>query len=65
LPLFSTSSIVTEAGGLLSYGGPVNKIFREWAITSDDLERGRSGDLPVEQPTEVILVINMKTERST
>ena len=65
LPLFSTSSIVTEAGGLLSYGGPVNKMLsRMGYYVRRILDGADPGDLPVEQPTEVILVINMKTAKA-
>ena len=65
LPLFSTSSIVTEAGGLLSYGGAVNKMLsRMGYYVRRILDGADPGDLPVEQPTEVILVINMKTAKA-
>ena len=65
LPLFSTSSIVTEAGGLLSYGGPVNKMLsRMGYYVRRILDGADPGDLPVEQPTEVILVINMKSAKA-
>ena len=65
LPLFSTSSIVTDAGGLLSYGGPVNKMLsRMGYYVKRILDGANAGDLPVEQPTEVILVINLKTAKA-
>ena len=65
LPIFSTSSIVTEAGALLSYGGPINKMLsRMGYYVRRILEGADPGDLPVEQPTEVVLVINLKTAKS-
>jgi putative tryptophan/tyrosine transport system substrate-binding protein len=65
LPLFSTSSIVTEAGGLLSYGGPVNKMLaRMGYYVKRILDGANPGDLPVEQPTEVTLVVNLKTAKA-
>ena len=65
LPLFSTSSIVTEAGALLSYGGPVNKMLsRTGYYVRRILDGADASELPVEQPTEVVLLINMKTARA-
>jgi ABC-type uncharacterized transport system substrate-binding protein len=65
LPLFSTSSIVTEAGALLSYGAPVNKMLsRMGYYVKRVLDGADPGDLPVEQPTDVVLVINLKTARA-
>jgi putative tryptophan/tyrosine transport system substrate-binding protein len=62
IPLFSTSSIVTEAGALLSYGAPINKLLsRMGYYVKRVLDGADPSDLPVEQPTEVILVINLKT----
>jgi putative tryptophan/tyrosine transport system substrate-binding protein len=64
LPLFATSSIMTEAGGLLSYGAPVNKMLaRMGYYVKRILDGANPGDLPVEQPTEVILMINLKAAR--
>jgi putative ABC transport system substrate-binding protein len=62
IPLFSTGSIVTEAGALLSYGAPINKLLsRMGYYVKRVLDGADPSDLPVEQPTEVILVINLKT----
>jgi putative ABC transport system substrate-binding protein len=62
IPLFSTGSIVTEAGALLSYGAPINKsLSRMGYYVKRVLDGADPSDLPVEQPTEVILVINLKT----
>ena len=48
LPIFSTSSIVTEAGALLSYGGPINKMLsRMGYYVRRILEGADPGDLPV------------------
>jgi putative ABC transport system substrate-binding protein len=64
LPVFSTSMIATEAGALLSYGGAIDKILlRTGYYAKRILDGANAGELPVEQPTEVILVINLKTAK--
>lgn len=51
-----------ESGGLMSYGPDHRKIFGLVAAYVDKILRGaKPGDLPVEQPTRVELVINGKT----
>ena len=51
-----------ESGGLMSYGPNHRDIFRLVAVYVDKILRGtKPGDLPVEQPTRVELVINRKT----
>jgi putative tryptophan/tyrosine transport system substrate-binding protein len=65
MPIFSTSAVATEAGGLFSYGAPVNKILlRTGYYVKRILDGAEAGELPVEQPTEVILVINLKTAKA-
>jgi len=51
-----------EAGGLMSYGGNVAYQFRQAAYYVDRLMKGaKPTDLPVEQPTKLEFVINLKT----
>ena len=51
-----------EAGGLLSYGPNFTELFRRAAIFVDKILKGtKPGELPVEQPTQFALVINLKT----
>ena len=65
LPLFSTSETATEAGAILSYGGPVYKMLsRMGYYVRRILDGADAGDLPVEQPTEVVLVVNLKTAKA-
>jgi ABC-type uncharacterized transport system substrate-binding protein len=53
------------AGGLMSYGPNLFATFRYSAKYADKVLRGaRPGDLPVEQPTQFDLVINLKTARA-
>jgi putative ABC transport system substrate-binding protein len=64
LPLFSTSSLFSEAGCLVSYGASVNKVLRRTGyFVKKILDGAEAGELPVEQPTEVELIINLKTAK--
>jgi putative ABC transport system substrate-binding protein len=65
LPLFSTSSLFAEAGSLISYGASVNKILRRMGYyVKKILDGAEAGQLPVEQPIKVELVINLKTAKA-
>ena len=53
-----------EAGGLLSYGPPLAAISDRAALYVDRILKGaKPGDLPVEQPTTLELVINLKAAK--
>jgi putative ABC transport system substrate-binding protein len=54
-----------EAGGLMSYDPSRPGLGRQGAVYVDKLLKGaKPADLPVEQPTEIELAINMKTAKA-
>jgi putative ABC transport system substrate-binding protein len=62
LPLISAWREVTEAGGFMSYGADPSDLLRRAARYVDKILKGtKPADLPVEQPTQFELVINLKT----
>lgn len=64
LPAVFVRSEYAEVGGLAAYGCPIRDNYLRAAVYVDRILKGaRPADLPVEQPTEFELVINMKTAK--
>ena len=64
LPAMYGSSEHVEAGGLISYAPDIPDVFRRAATYVDKILKGaKPSDMPVEQPTKLLLVINVKTAK--
>jgi putative ABC transport system substrate-binding protein len=52
-------------GGLMAYGPSLDEMLRRAAVLADKIFKGtRPADIPVEQPTRLELVINLKTAKA-
>jgi len=65
LPSVSGWSPFAKNGLLLTYGPNVHELYRSLGRYVDRILRGaKPGDLPVERPTKIELVINLKTAKA-
>ncbi len=64
IPAIYGLRIQVEAGGLMSYGPSVGDMYGQAAgYVAKILKGAKPGDLPIEQPTRVELLINLKTAK--
>ena len=65
LPSFATTGDYVDVGGLLAYGPPRTKLLmKSGYYVKRILDGANPGELPVEQPTEIELSINLKTAQA-
>ena len=65
IPIISTDSDLTSVGGLISYGISRRENYRRSAyFVKRILDGVNPADLPIEQPTRVLLSVNLKTARA-
>jgi putative ABC transport system substrate-binding protein len=65
LPTMHGARTYIEGGGLMSYGPNFPDMFRRSADYVDKILRGaKPSDIPVEQPTNFDLVINLTTAKA-
>ena len=64
LPAMYAAREFVEDGGLMSYGASLPNLFRRLATYVDKILKGANpADLPVEQPTQLEFVFNLKTAK--
>jgi putative tryptophan/tyrosine transport system substrate-binding protein len=65
LPMIHGHKEFVDAGGLLSYGSDLPDQYRRAAVYIDKILNGANpADLPVQQPTKLELIINLKAART-
>jgi putative tryptophan/tyrosine transport system substrate-binding protein len=65
LPTMHHSRGYVETGGLVSYGPDFSALFRRAGDYVDKILKGaKPADLPVEEPTKIELVVNLKTAKA-
>ena len=65
LPMMSQLKEFADAGGLMTYGTSLPGLFRRAAYYVDRILKGaKPAALPVEQPTQFELVLNLKTAKA-
>jgi putative ABC transport system substrate-binding protein len=65
LPTVGGAEQFVEAGGLFAYGVNVAETYRHAAVYVDKILRGaKPADLPIEQPTKYLLLVNLKTAKA-
>ncbi len=65
VPMISEARTFAEAGGVLAYGAKVTPALKRGAYYVDRILKGaKPRDLPIEQPTEFDLVVNLKSAKA-
>lgn len=65
LPAIAATTEYVEAGALRSYAASSQDNFRRAAAYVNKIFKGeKPGDLPIEQPSKVELIVNLKTAKA-
>jgi putative ABC transport system substrate-binding protein len=65
LPAVYDDTAYIDAGGLMSYGPSIRGLYRQTAKYVDRILRGaRPAELPVEQPTELEFIVNVRAAKA-
>jgi putative ABC transport system substrate-binding protein len=65
IPAIYEAEVIAREGGLMSYGADENELFDRAAALVERIFRGaKPADLPVEQPTRYMFVINLKAAKA-
>jgi len=65
IPIISIDADLTRSGGLISYGLSRRNNYRRSAyFVKKILDGVKPADLPVEQPTRIVLSVNLKTAQA-
>jgi putative tryptophan/tyrosine transport system substrate-binding protein len=65
MPALFYSRDAVKAGGLMSYGASIFAVNRRAGYFVDRILRGaKPADLPIEQPTQFELAVNLKTAKA-
>ena len=65
LPIIYASREYVDAGGLIAYAAHYPDLYRRTAVYVDKIFKGaKPADLPIEQPTKLEIVVNVKVAKS-